>query len=238
MKVLIFDIYGRFAHFRKFYTNSSSLTYGIPPRTTVAGIVAAIMGYERDSYYEKFSSDKLRLAIKKINKTTKLIQTLNYTRATSMGELVKGVGPTQVPFEVLNSFQGVKFRIYLTYDDDLIFHEIERRVREGLFIYPPYLGSASFGCNISYIDTLEFEEIKSKEYINIEGVIRADFIEDINLKNYNGTLIKERIPVDFSKERNIIDVSSYVYDDEGKSLEIKINERIIKISNGEHIIFM
>ena len=49
MKIIVFDIKGKFAHFRKFYTNSSSLTYGIPPRTAICGILAAILGLERDS---------------------------------------------------------------------------------------------------------------------------------------------------------------------------------------------
>ena len=47
MRGVIFDIEGKFAHFRKIYTNSSSLSYLVPPRTTVQGIIAAMLGYER-----------------------------------------------------------------------------------------------------------------------------------------------------------------------------------------------
>ncbi len=65
MKITVFDLYGKFAHFRKFYTNSSSLTYLIPPRTTIEGIIAALLGYERDSYYDVLSVDKLNIAVKK-----------------------------------------------------------------------------------------------------------------------------------------------------------------------------
>lgn len=238
MKLIIFDIYGKFAHFRKFYTNSSSLTYGIPPRTTVAGIVAAMMGYERDSYYEIFNSDKLRIGVKKMNKTSRIIQTLNYSRATSMGELIKGVGPTQVPFEVLKSSDKVKFRIYLYHEDGHILDEIERRSRESMFVYPPYLGSASFGCSISYIDTVEFEEVKTEDFISISTAINSESIVDLNIKNYSGSLVKERMAVDFDKDRNIKDISSYIYDDQGKSIEIKTKDKVVKLLNGEYITFM
>ncbi len=71
MKITVFDLYGKFAHFRKFYTNSSSLTYLIPPRTTIEGIIAALLGYERDSYYDVLSVDKLNIAVKKDGGETK-----------------------------------------------------------------------------------------------------------------------------------------------------------------------
>lgn len=66
MKIIIFELWGKFAHFRKFYTNSSSLSYSVPPRTTIEGIIAAILGYERDSYYEKFNPDNLYVAVRKV----------------------------------------------------------------------------------------------------------------------------------------------------------------------------
>jgi len=54
MKLLIFDWKGRMGHFRKLDTNSSSLTYSFPSRTTIAGMIAGVLGYEKDSYYELF----------------------------------------------------------------------------------------------------------------------------------------------------------------------------------------
>ena len=57
MEILAFNIRGKFAHFRKFYSNSSALSYFIPPRTTIIGLIAGMLGLERDSYYEDFSLD-------------------------------------------------------------------------------------------------------------------------------------------------------------------------------------
>ena len=52
-KILIFDIKGPMAHFRKFYTNSSSLSYLFPPRTVVAGIIAGILGLPSERFEKK-----------------------------------------------------------------------------------------------------------------------------------------------------------------------------------------
>jgi CRISPR-associated protein Cas5h len=86
MDIIIFEISGKFAHFRKFYTNSSSLSYSVPSRTTVEGIIAAILGLERDTYYEKLSLDNCKIAIEKVNKTRKINQSLNYGYSDFMVE--------------------------------------------------------------------------------------------------------------------------------------------------------
>jgi len=78
-QVLEVKLSGKFAHFRKFYTNASSLTYTIPPRTTICGILASILQIPRDEYYDLMSSDKLGIAISlKNNNYLKIFQTLNY----------------------------------------------------------------------------------------------------------------------------------------------------------------
>ncbi|NLA44693.1 MAG: CRISPR-associated protein Cas5, partial [Candidatus Cloacimonetes bacterium] len=62
-QVLELKLSGKFAHFRKFYTNASSLTYMLPPRTTVCGLLASMLQIPRDNYYDLMSSDKLGIAV-------------------------------------------------------------------------------------------------------------------------------------------------------------------------------
>ncbi len=61
--LVIFDLTGAFAMFRKFYTNSSSLSYPFPPRTTIAGLIAGLLGYERDSYSEDLGPEQCDIAV-------------------------------------------------------------------------------------------------------------------------------------------------------------------------------
>ncbi|UYP01349.1 CRISPR-associated protein Cas5 [Oceanotoga sp. DSM 15011] len=103
MDIIIFEISGKFAHFRKFYTNSSSLSYSVPSRTTVEGIIAAILGLERDTYYEKLSLDNCKIAIEKVNKTRKINQSLNYIKIKSSNDFKKIKNHTQIPIEIITS---------------------------------------------------------------------------------------------------------------------------------------
>ena len=61
--ILEMELSGQLAHFRKFYTNASSLTYSIPPRTGICGLIASILKLPRDSYYDTLNSANLGVAV-------------------------------------------------------------------------------------------------------------------------------------------------------------------------------
>lgn len=79
--LISFDLCGKIAHFRKFYSNSSALTHSIPPRTTILGIIGAIIGEPRDSYYERL--DDLLIGIQVLTKGRKIFQKFNYLKVDS-----------------------------------------------------------------------------------------------------------------------------------------------------------
>lgn len=83
MEILSFELCGKMAHFRKPYANATALSYTLPPRTTILGIIAAILELPRDSYYgdvpEK-SIDDLLIGVRINNPIRKVIQKLNYLK--------------------------------------------------------------------------------------------------------------------------------------------------------------
>jgi CRISPR-associated protein Cas5 subtype I-B len=74
-KFLVVDIYSDYGHFRKYYTTSSPLTYSIPPRTAIVGIISSIIGFgKKDNtgknnkdYFYLMSEDVLISALQIIN---------------------------------------------------------------------------------------------------------------------------------------------------------------------------
>ena len=94
LKILKFRIYGKFAHFKKFYTNSSSLSYLVPPRTVITGMLASVMEYARDSYYQLFSPEKIKISVAVSTGTdiTKQMQSMNYLHFKYHNLLSKGTG--------------------------------------------------------------------------------------------------------------------------------------------------
>ena len=98
MKCLVFDIKGDYGHFKKYYTTSSPLTFSIPPRTTVSGMIGALIGLDKEEYLKYFSKEDAKIAIQinsPINKTRISYNLIN-TKTAKMYSKIKD--RTQVTF--------------------------------------------------------------------------------------------------------------------------------------------
>lgn len=124
-----FTVSGDWAHFRRIDTTNDKQTYRVIPRTTVSGLLAAILGEPRDSYYETFGPDTSAIAI--VPKTPlRTMQVPMLTLPTAEGNIqtAEGVsGKTIIPPEVLEqerkrrSFEYVcnpAYRIHVVLEDE------------------------------------------------------------------------------------------------------------------------
>ncbi|MBS4535595.1 type I-B CRISPR-associated protein Cas5 [Clostridium sp. D2Q-14] len=245
--VLIFDIKGYAAHFRKFYTNSSSLSYSVPPRTTIAGLIAAVLGIDRDTYYDDFSVENVDIAVKKNIKTRKILQSVNYMKITTKKDFEKPKNHTQIPYELVLSDAGeLSYRIYASFEDNNKMAELENRLKNKKYYYSPFLGAASFNCGIKYLGKISGEIKKSKDTVNISSIIPLSKIVDrgvvfskINPNNF--MIVKERMSKEFKSERNIKSVESYIYDENINTLPVRLKYDYLELKyNGiqENIVFM
>jgi len=242
-KLLIFDIKGPMAHFRKFYTNSSSLSYTFPPRTTITGLIAGMMGRERDSYYEEFNSEKCKIAVSIRSPVRKIMQTLNYVQTKKDKGGIKavnlGAGHTQIPLEIvlpLKDNEQLNYRIYFYHAE--LFDELRKILEAEKFVYPPYLGMSEFIAEIRFIDSIEQDEIKvlsnPSQPLEIVTPINAKQIQEEGLifEHSSGeTLqyIKERMPIEFTPGRRIKKVGSFVYEKNNNIVKLKIKGNYYRI---------
>lgn len=122
-KVLIFDLWGDYAHFRRGYTTTSPLTYPFPSRTTLAGILAAILGFQRDSYYEYFGKHNSAFALQILKPIKKIRINLNLIDTKTGFYLWDNKGQrTQIPFEFL---KDAKYRVHVWIKDKEIFNDLK-----------------------------------------------------------------------------------------------------------------
>lgn len=239
-KLLIFDIKGPAAHFRKFYTNSSSLSYTFPPRTTITGLIAGMLGREKDNYYEEFSSEKCKIAVSIRTPVRKIMQTVNYIRTKSLGELNLSEGHTQIPLEIVlpsGNFDVLKYRIYF-YHNGKTFYELKEFLNSGKFFYPPYLGISEFIAEIKFIDFIEKDKIEKIS----DSSVPIEIVTVVNVKQIpNGGLtfeqdsekpfqyIKERMPLEFDSKRKLKKGASFIYEKIHNKAKLKIKGNYYKI---------
>ena len=164
MEILQFDISGKFAHFRKYYANNTALSYSIPPRTTIIGILAAILGKAKDSYYEEFSSNNIRIGVALKVPVKKSFHRLNLLSIKSLGDMNKSFesdfrkmagNSIQTPFEVVTGLNlqqsDVRYRIFISCFEEGIstLNQLKNSFVNKGQVYPVTLGIANFNAFIT-----------------------------------------------------------------------------------------
>jgi len=243
-KLLIFDIKGPVAHFRKFYTNSSSLSYTFPPRTTITGLIAGILGRPRDSYYEEFSSEQCKIAVSIKTRLRKIMQTVNYVQTKKDKGGIKAVnlsaGHTQIPLEIvlpLKNSEKLKYRIYFYHNGKTLF-ELKEALESSKFFYPPYLGISEFIAEVKFVDSIEENQISGfpnsvspvelVTVVNVEQIPEGGLIFEPN-SGKSLQYVKERMPLEFDSERKLRKGASFIYEKNQNKIKLKIKGNYYKI---------
>ncbi len=239
-EVLVFDLTGPMAHFRKYYTNTSALTYGFPPRTALMGLVAAVLGFERDSYYEKLDHGRYALAIKVPPR--RLIQTVNYVRTkkedlTQLRRLARVPG-TQTPVEFLMptaDYSSLRFRVCFCHSDVELVREVAVRLHERRSCYPLYLGITECIASGDYIDLVDLrdcEKVSPGEITGLTSVLNAAFLKEAVLSAGTGEsfrLIRERVPYSFDPGRMLRSPISVIYEARARPFYARLNIPVWKV---------
>jgi len=233
-KALVFDIWGDYAYFRKGFTATSTLTYPFPSRTTISGLIAAILGYQKDSYYDLFDKDKSKISIRILNPLKKTRLNLNYIN-TKEGYIlsdIKSAGKrVQVPAEFL---KDVKYRIYVSLDDNEIMDDLFELLNNHKSIYTPYLGISECLANFKLVedDFLNIEN-KSNENVNIHSVVLQNN-KIIIEKGKKYGIIKS--PGFMDESRKVDYYLKYYYEENGKPIKIA-NADYSKIGDDNVILY-
>jgi CRISPR-associated protein Cas5h len=229
MEIISFDVCGKLAHFRKYYANNTAFTYSMPPRTTVMGMLAAVVGYGRDAYYERLVSAHLRVGVRVLRPVKKTFHRLNFLSIKSRGDALEGTGDftgaggrIQTPFEVVSGLHlgqdFVAYRIFLApgVDDNGEFSRLKTALglsetdvlSAGQTRFNLTLGTANFSAWMenahSHGDIMAQTPaglMKIHSAVPSEKIVRLDFQKDDPDDGYN-YLEEELMPADFVADGN------------------------------------
>jgi len=154
MKVLVFDLQSKLAHFRRPDTTSTHVTYPFITRTALRGLVGSILGME-EFRGEAWTGIQLLSPVKTVSQELSLL-----------GKGFLGGGgdafnrPTSVELLV-----NPHYRIY--YQGDY-FEELASAIREQRSVYHTYLGSA-FALTVP-----RFVQIAEMDMVLLEGAVNRE----------------------------------------------------------------
>ncbi|WP_297889780.1 type I-B CRISPR-associated protein Cas5b [Sulfurihydrogenibium sp.] len=225
MKVLAFDLWGDYGHFKKFYTTSSPLTFSIPPNTAIYGMIGAIIGLAKEEYLKHINGRTTKIGIEILKPIKKTRITLNYIDTKQHFYLIKG--RTQIRTEFLKE---PAYRLYIHISDENLFNELINRVKTKQSYYTLSLGLANLLANFQFKGLYDVETLEQSDKVN--SVILTENVESIEMKE-GKKYFKERIPLDMKEDREVICYKEIVMELEGNTIEgkfkncYKVGDRII-----------
>lgn len=222
MDVLVFDIWGDFAHFKRFYTTSSPLTFSFPPPPTVKGILGAIIGCDKEEYLKVFSRDKCSISIQILNSIKKIRLGLNYinTKGNYWRPVKKGdhEARTQIPSEFI---KNPAYRIYVSHRDPNVFNKLVDNIKMHKTFFTLSLGLSELLCDFRYVGVSEFTE-KYDNLVNISSVIPLPIITGDVIFKEGHKYYKERIPLDMNPDRVVEIYEDVLYEAQGNKIEVRV----------------
>jgi len=203
MKVLKFKISGKFWHFRKFYTTTSPLTFSIMPFTVIRGLIAWILGKEKNIYNEEFSVIKIAQEVN-FDTTKKKMFWLNLTNTKTWEWHI------QVKMETLIN---PCYTIYVADENFKEYEKLKEYLEKNYFEYTPYLWIATFIWKITYLGEFVAEKI-TENNVSVDSIIPVKYAE--NWKNLqldeNVFFEIEKVPFAMWIDRSLKKLEEFVFD--------------------------
>lgn len=229
--MLSFDIKGKQGHFRKYYANNTALSFTIPPRTTLMGIIAAILGLPKDSYYDLLRPDRIKLGLRLLTPVKKKFHRLNHLKIEGNDDFRGKKGHVQIPFEVVVplviSRGEVAYRVYALADKNSdVFSSLEQKLRNREFPYALSLGPAF--CT-AYIDNIrsygEVTPIASDDWIKIATAVRSEGVKELRYEGLKMGVEEELLPGAFveNNNREVSIMYRMIFSNDGKEINMITN---------------
>jgi CRISPR-associated protein Cas5h len=215
-RCLSLTVAGPWGHFRRVDGNTVKATYRLPPRTTVAGLLAAIAGYDRDGYYDVFDRSRSGIAIQPVESgengstTAPIPRTMNLPEnsLTTSNEGMKAVNARgkvsvrypdpnadrqRVNYEVL---VDPAYRVDVWLDDDHAYTRLHDRLADGRSEYVPSLGLSEFLASVTFHGEYTPEPVADDDPIAVDSALPAPDRIIPSPEHPHGT---ERSPADMTR---------------------------------------
>lgn len=157
-RAVVFEVWGDYGCFRRFYTTRSPLTFPVPPRPTLAGLIGCIAGIEKDRVSELLADHMSKLAVTLVNPVNTIRLGMNWLDTKEPLALTCGLisQRTQVNIEYL---KNPRFRVYVLLRDRVLRETLSSLLQEHKSVYTPCLGMSELLADFTWLGEWEAQRV-------------------------------------------------------------------------------
>jgi len=235
MQYVVFDIWADYAQFKKPFTTMSPQTFSIPTGTAIVGMISAIVGLDKDEYWQYFPEDSYKLAFGVRDVIKKVVIPINTLKTTSLKHFYRFEAHKQTTMEFI---KDGKFRIWFAWDNIEKFQQLIENLKNHESHYTISLGLAWNLADFEYIGLFESKPFDvNGEFLEVHSIIPKKFIgenEQIDFENRKIFVCNIPVRMKSDNSRIVEQYDEYLFDSDGKPIRAIVNG-IIEVG-GDHII--
>lgn len=231
-RCLSLTISGPWGHFRRVEGNVVKQTYRVIPRTTVAGLLAAVIGVGRDEYYDLFGPERSWIAIEPVEQLRTVNMPMN-TLSTADGDLTslnaRGKISMKLPDPTkLRQQHNYEVLVDPAYRIDVALSNVERydQLRDllaaGKSHYVPSLGLSEHLAEIEFHGEFDVTPVlPDDEPLEVDSTVPGGF-EDVLMKPDRRCQVEESPTFMQSdgKGRSTTAFTTHAFNPDGGSLDV------------------
>jgi len=233
-KMIAFRLWGDYAHFKKYYTTTSPLTFEVPPPPTLIGIISAIIGLGKKEYLNYFQDENvyglaivLNRPVQKVRWTINLIDTKRH--------FWKIQNRTQIRTEYLKS---PDYNIYFWHQEKSIYVNLLKNLRLHQSVYSVALGLSELLGNFQFVGETEAWQKTTSEAVEIHSVFPFSLIKENSLSFEVGKEIFEvNYPLHMLPNREVDRRDHLIFERNGRSIRC-IPKVYWQTREGNNIVFL
>ncbi len=227
-KVLVFDLFGDYAQFKKYFTNMSPLSFSIPSRTVLGGIIGAILGIDKHSNPRFFSEENTWFALQILKPIKKTKIALNNIKTAGSLTSFYNIGshkPTNLEF-----LKEVRYRIYVSRNDHEVYDKLKDMLSNHQSVYTVSLGISGCLANYEYIGEYKLKGIAASGFVNLSSVVPMDSVAEIDFSKPMN-LQKAKVSMLMSNNREVLKYSDILFEQDGRQISLKPNDVCYVVDN-------
>jgi CRISPR-associated protein Cas5h len=223
--VLVFDIWGRYAHFKKIFATTSALSYAIPSKTAIYGYVGAVIGLDKfdNHYLNSFTPDSCRIGLQVQQPITmQRISTNLHPHTKGLIRKSQNRKPTTIEY-----VYAPRYRVYFWHKETELYESLKQHLMAHTAVYTPCLGLANLLSNFEFIGEYELTERKQPtDSILLDSAIPRSYLDRFDLDFALGNEIIEysQYAVEMNTEREVTKRDDVFFDRNGQSIKAQVKQ--------------